>query len=414
MQILAHNPEIETYSDETGDYVKGFLIGTKLNDANWRINKATGHDLIKKFEGTDFAIIPSLLNTPLSQGGGGHYFGQDTLEDLKRGYAENSHGKYHKVLGPYSYNDGTDDYWYNTIIKLNNSKAASELVKHGKDTWIPYSISPHVWPKAGPDNDIYDWEPIGGALVIKGAYGPQAVISKLCKGTAAACEKSLGASGHKEIGLVLNEIAKPCEQKDTELAQIISSLVSKSANSPHIMPETKDATTPVVTTLTAEVAKPNATVNAQEAITNAQVTKIVTPEQFAEAEKRNAELEKQVKQLLEDKKLNTLNNLLVNVKDQKVKEEFVKKWSKNDNVDQLKEFLTEVYPILRASEQDEEEKPAAEEDNGEKPLKAGKGKAASLPAEPAIPKEEQESKTASIPVNKNLEIIRFQRSGGRV
>lgn len=153
MQVLAHNPEIESYSEETGNYIKGFLIGTKLNDANWKINKQTGHDLIKKFEGTDFAIIPHLLNTPLSKGGGGHYFGQDTPEDLKRGYAENSHGKYHKILGPYSYNDGTDDYWYSAIIKLRDSKAASELVKHGKETWVPYSVSPHIWPKAGPDSD---------------------------------------------------------------------------------------------------------------------------------------------------------------------------------------------------------------------------------------------------------------------
>ena len=172
--------------------------------------------------------------------------------------------------------------------------------------------------------------------------------------------------------------------------------------------------TPVVTTLTAEVAKPNATVNAQEAITNAQVTKIVTPEQFAEAEKRNSELEKQVKQLLEDKKLNTLNNLLINVKDQKVKEEFVKKWSKNDNIDQLKEFLTEVYPILRASEQEEEPKEGeGGEGDGSKQKTGAKSKGASLPAEPVIPKEETESKTASIPVNKLQEILRFQRSGGR-
>ena len=405
MQVLSHNPEIESYSDATGDYIKGFLIGTKLNDANWKINKQTGHDLIKKFEGTDFAIIPHLLNTPLSKGGGGHYFGQDTPEDLKKGYAENSHGKYHKILGPYSYNDGTDDYWYSAIIKLRDSKAASELVKHGKETWVPYSVSPHIWPKAGPDSDIFDWEPIGGALVIKGAYGPQAVISKMCKGTSAQCEKSLGAS---------IETITPCEKNDEELAEIISSLVSKTANSPHTMSESKDAvTTPQITTLTAEVAKPNtnATVNAQEAITNAQVTKIVTPEQFAEAEKRNSELEKQVKQLLEDKKLNTLNNLLIKVKDEKAKEELIKKYSKHENVDLIKEIVNDWFPVLKASE--EEQKPEAEDNgNGEKQAKP-KSKGASLPAEPAILKEETDSKAASIPVNKLQEILRHMRSGGR-
>ena len=146
MQILAHNPEIESYSDASGEYIKGFLIGTKLNDANWKINKTTGHDLIKKFEGTDFAIIPELITKPLSEGGGGHYFGQDTKDDLIKGYAENSHGKYHKILGPYSYNDGTDDYFYNAIIKLRDSKAAAIMMELGPKLWEPFSVSPHIWP----------------------------------------------------------------------------------------------------------------------------------------------------------------------------------------------------------------------------------------------------------------------------
>ena len=423
MQLLDHAQDaaIESYSDETGNYVKGFLIGTKLNDARWAIDKKTGHDLVQKFVGTDFAIIPHLLNTPLSQGGGGHYFGHDTLDDLLKGYSENSHGKYHKVLGPYSYNDGTDDYFYNAIIKLRDSKAASELVKHGAQTWVPYSISPHIWPRQGPDADISDWIPIGGALVIKGAYGPQAVISKLCNGTAAACEKSLGASGADNITRVLNEVAKPCEIKDGELAQTISSQVSKVASIQTYMPESKADTTstsntPVVTTLTAEVAKPNsnsnATVNAQDAITSAQIPKVVTPEQFAEAEKQNAELKKQVEQLLNDKKINTLNNLFLKVKDEKVKDELIKKYTKFDNVDQIKEIITELYPILRASE--EEEKPDEDKPANDTETKKAKGKSASLPKEPAIPKEEtSESKAASIPVNKLKEILKFQMSAGR-
>lgn len=417
MQVLAHNPEIQTYSNEDGNFITGFLIGTKLNDANWRINKQTGHDLIRKFEGTDFAIIPQLITKPLSQGGGGHYFGQDTREDLLKGYAEHSHGKYHKVLGPYSYNDGTDDYFYNAIIKLRDSKAASELVKHGKETWVPYSVSPHIWPRAGPDSDIFDWEPIGGALVIKGAYGSQAVLSKMCKGTSAQCEKSLGAStDRKDIGLVLNEIAKPCEVKDAEAAEIISSLVSKTASIQTSMPENKADTTsntPVVTTLTAEVAKPNATVESQTAITNAAITKVVTPEQYSDLEKRFAEVEKQNKQLQEDKKMNTLNNLLSKVKDEKAKEELIKKYSKSENVDLVKEIINEWYPVLRASEEeDKEDKPAEDEDVQQAKKVKSKGASSSLPAEPVIPKDE-ESKAASIPVNKLQTIVQFRRSGGR-
>jgi hypothetical protein len=405
VQLLAHNPEIQTYTNEEGNFITGFLIGTKMNEAKWRINKRTGHQLVQKFIGKDFAIIPQLIKTPLFAGGGGHYFGQDTKEDLLKGYAENSHGKYTRVKGPYSYNDGTDDYYYNFDVKLTDSKAAAALIEHGANTWVPYSHSPHIWPLAGTDEDITDWEPIGGALVIKGAYGPQAVISKMCKGTAAQCEKSLGAA------------TSTCEKGDTETAEIISSLVGKAASSPHIMPEGNKAdttsNTPVVTTLTAEVAKPNATVESQTAITNASITKVVTPEQFSEVEKRNQELEKRVTELVNKDKINTLSNLFIKVKDEKVKDELIKKYSKLDNVDQIKEIVTELYPVLRASEQEEQKQDEEEVEEEQKGLKKkGTGKSASLPAEPEIPKEE--SKAASVPVNKLQEILRFQNSGGRV
>ena len=411
MQVLDHQPDTRSWSNESGHYIECYGIGTKYNEAKWKINKETGHEKVQKFPGHHFAVIPELIQKPLSQGGGGHYFGLDTKDDLLRGYAANSHGVIERLKGPYSYNDGTDDYFYNFVIKLRDSKAAAALIEHGANTWVPYSVSPHIWPISGPDNDIQDWEPIGAALVIKGAYGPQAIISKMCKGTAVQCEKSLGASSADMMYKTTSkgQVYLDIRSDDDKIAEIISSLVGKAASSPHTMPEgNKDSvTTPQVTTLV-EVAKPNATVNSQELITNAQITKVVTPEQFAEAEKRNQELEKQVTELRNKDKLNTLNNILIKVKDDKAKEEFVKKWSKHDNVDQLKEFLTEVYPLIRASE--EEQKPA--EENKEEPKK---GKAASLPKEPELPKEETtaESKAASVPVNKLREIHNFFMSGGR-
>ena len=433
MQILAHNPEITTYSTDEGHFITGFLVGTKPNEAKWKVNNKTIHNIVQKFVGKDFAIIPQLLNTPLSQGGGGHYFGQDTKEDLLKGYADNSHGKYVKVKGPYSYNDGTDDCYYNFDIKLRDSKAASILLEYGAQTWIPFSHSPHIWPLAGPDDDIYDWEPIGGALVIKGAYGPQAVISKLCKGTAAQCEKSLGASAYTAAAQISNalnnfdgtqtvtvNIPTPCEQKDAEIAQIISSLVSKTASTQIYMPENKEATPPVVTNLTTptEVAKPNAVVetNPQHAISNA--PKIVTVEEYAASEKEKAELKKQVTQLLNDKKNNELTSVLIDfaqVSDDKRKKDFVEKWFKKEvDVNILREFYNDIKAEIaerrkKASESGEE---VEKEDEGEKPLKA-RGKAASLPKEPELPKEDT-SRAASVPaVNKIKEIHEFMLSGGR-
>ncbi len=403
MQLLEHTPETRSYSNEEGHFIEGFLIGTKPNEARWRISKKTAHELVQKFVGKDFAIIPELIQKPLSQGGGGHYFGLDTKPDLLNGYATHSHGKYTKVKGPYSYNDGTDDFFYEAQIKLRDSKAASALLAEGQKTWIPFAVSPHIWPLSGPDDNIEDWEPIGGALVIKGAYGPQAVISKMCKGTSAQCEKSLGASETK------------CE--DTETAEIISSLVSKSASLPHTMTETSSTVTTeiskqttVPTVAQVELPTKSATLDSQNAITSGM--KVVTPEQFDQISKEKAELEKQVTQLVNESKMNTLNNMFVKVKDEKVKKELLDEFAKYDKsqVDLINGALTRLYPIIKASEE-----PVQEEDEEEKKKEAKKGKAAStLPKERELPKlETTESKTASIPENKTKTIYNFiMKDGG--
>lgn len=434
MQVLDHQPDTRSWSDSSGHYIECYGIGTKYNEAKWKINKETGHEKVQKFPGHHFAVIPELIQKPLSEGGGGHYFGLDTKDDLLQGYAANSHGVIERLKGPYSYNDGTNDYFYNFVIKLRDSKAAAALVQHGANTWVPYSVSPHIWPISGPDHDIQDWEPIGAALVIKGAYGPQAIISKMCKGTAVQCEKSLGASSmtmkeaeerhYDHINNVMQGVSfeKLCGQKDGELAEIITSLVSKSASIQTSMPENKEASPPVVTelkTTTVETPKPNTTVDSQMAITNAaQLSKVVTAEEFAASEKEKAELKKQVTQLLNDKKNNELTaviNEFAGVSDEKRKTAFVEKWFKKEvDIAILKEFYNDIKTEIaerrkKASEQGEEEQ--EDEDNKDKPQVKAKSKSASLPKEPELPKEE--SKAASVPVNKLREIIQFQMSGGR-
>jgi ribosomal protein L17 len=413
VQVLEHQPETRSWSDETGDYVGGFLIGTKSNEARWRINKNTIHDLVQKFVGRDFAIIPHLIEKPLEQGGGGHYFGLDTREDLLKGYADHSHGKYVKVRGPYSYNDGTDDVFYTADIKLRDSKAAAVLSELGPKMWVPYAVSPHIWPLEGPDHDITNWEPIGGALVIKGAYGPQAVISKMCKGTAVQCEKSLGAGIE---GNYIHDATRGgitlCQNEDAKVADIISSQVSKAGSSSHIMPENVEVASPPAVNVTptvtkAETPKTTATLESQQAITTA---KVVTPEQFAETEKRNKELEKQVTQLVNEAKVNTLNNMFAKVKDEKVKKELLEEFSKLEkrDVDLINEKITRLYPILKASE----EPVVEEEEDDSKKKEQKKGKAASLPKEPELPKEESKAASTAVTVNRVKEIHQFIMSDG--
>lgn len=457
MQALATetSPEFETFTNDEGSFVKGFLIGTKPNDARWRINPRTAHDIVQKFIGKDFAIIPELINTPLSEGGGGHYWGNDTYDDLLKGYSENSHGKYIKILGPYAYDDGTDDFFYNAIIKLRDSKAASELIKHGKDTWVPYSVSPHIQPRGGTDDDITDWEPIGGALVIKGAFGPGAVLSKLCKGTMEQCEKSLGGSTTSTKGFIItnNYVKTPCEKTDAAIAEKISSLVSKSASSQTSMSDNKGAITatnandsqPKITELTAEVkATPvkmgNPTVDSQSAITQAKsanenLTRVMTGEEWNALQKEREEtkkaLEEQNKVITElrnDKKRNTLNQVFAKIKDDKKRNELVEKYMKVENLEEKLAFLSEINPVLSSGEAEREPNPE-EEDNedeggGEQQAKAAKknnkeskgGSSTIMTPEPRYISEESKAgsvttTTTATPPNKLREILGFNSGG---
>lgn len=208
--------EVRSFSNDHGHFIETFLISTKRNDANWFIRPETGHEKVKTFQNRDFPIIPKLIQKPIKDGGGGHVKG--TRAEILKAYADASHGKIVKILGPYYYKDGTDDYYYRAITKLNDSRAAAALVEHGANTWIPYAVSPHIFVNEGSDLDgWHDWEGAGLCLVIKGAYGPQATITKMCKGTEAQCMNSL--------------VASTTETLDQTLAQIISSHISKIASS---------------------------------------------------------------------------------------------------------------------------------------------------------------------------------------
>ena len=424
---------MEFHSDDTGHYITGFGISTKPADGDWSIDRETGHDIIPKFQGRHFAIIPELINTPIRLGGGGHYWGKDTLEDLLAGYEKHSHGIITNIRGPFYYNDGTKDYRYDFDIKLSGSKAAAALREHGARTWVPYSISPHVYhgPLAQPP--YKQWEPIGAALVIKGGFGPEAVIRKLCTGTKEACEKSFSTSA-------VASSTSLCPTEDANVAEIISSYVSKSGSSKTEMPENKaDTSTPVVTELVSqtttkaeEVAtKTNPTVDSQQALTNAgrQSTKLYTADEFEKLQKRLSELEESNTTLKNKDKLNTLNTIFAKVKDPKKKQELIDKYVKYDDVDRIRDIISEVYPVLKSSEEPEEPE-EQEKENEEGETQAGKKKAAKgskagstkiLTPESSIPDKgtekdkEGESKAASTAApNKAKEIADFLNSGGRL
>lgn len=213
--------KLQTYStvnkNESGDYIEGFLIGTKQTKNGWWVDKQSLPQVVNGFVNTDFIIIPEKIAHNIDA----HYHG-NTKEDTIKGYKDYSHGKLQKVLGPFSYDDGTDDFYYKHITKLSNSKAASILNEYGSATNLPFSISPHIWQDDLEANDhVIKFTPIGVALVHEGAFGEIAVINKMCNGSQNACHKSLGAA---------NKHCNCCQNTDENIAKIVSSQLSKSAS----------------------------------------------------------------------------------------------------------------------------------------------------------------------------------------
>lgn len=388
MQILEPNEkQVHSYSNEEGHFIETFLLGTKPTNHetadpsdDFTINKEYGHKIAQTFDKKHFAIIPELIKER-GRYGGGHFWAQ-SKDEILAGYQKHSHGIITKIKGPYPYNDGTDDYYYKANIKLAGSKAASVLINEGQKTWIPYATSCHLW--TGDNHDIKNAEGLGIALVIKGAYGSDAVVTKLCKGSEQACDKSLGAS-------IL------CEKEDSENAEIISSLVSKTASiSTYMDNPNKEAPSNAAPQ---EAPKPNTIIETQKHVTESpsisqQSTVMISAEEL-ETLKQAA---KEVTVLRNKDKLNSINALLTKVKDEKARKEMTDELSKLDNkeVDLIVEKVAKLYPILKASEQEGEPKP--EEEGGTKANKKGKAASITLPNEPKVEEEEQ-SKAASITVN---------------
>ena len=156
---------------------------------------------------------------------------------------QHSHGTITKVKGPFPYNDGTDDYYYNGIVRLAGSKSAAALVENGNKTWTPFAVSPTILPLEGTDDNITKYKPMGLFLVIKGAYGDNAVVEKMCSGSALKCGTSLSAAIHQ-----LNH-----DTSDQHLSEVLTSYisvidkskVSMSAQTPELVQPVQNYTKPI-------------------------------------------------------------------------------------------------------------------------------------------------------------------------
>ena len=390
MQLLSEPTLIH---EQESTLLDSFLIGTKQNEAGWAINKETGHQLIKDFVGKDFVIIPERIFAPLQEGRGGHVSGANYDDEMAQ-ITTHSHGKITKVKGPYPYNDETDDYFYRCNIKLSGSKAASALIENGSKTWVPFAVSPQIWPVQGPDNDLTDWKPMGLFLVIKGAYGDKAVVEKMCNGSELKCGMSLAAA--------ITELSNSAT--DEHVGEVISSLVTKIDDNNHNM-----STQVPQVSATPEVKEINYKINVDDSEVQKKLSEVkqepakeetkgvtISPEEY-ESYKRERE---EHKQLVLENKTNKLESIFKGVSfDENVKKQVFDKYlgksDFNSIVEAFDDFNTHILPIKIA------EAKATQEDSSNS--KQESKSASTLKPEPKV--ENNESKTASVVPNNVNEVL---------
>jgi hypothetical protein len=408
--------DFKAYADSQGDFIEGHLIDTRMNGRNWRVPN-TGERLTKilneRVPGKDFMIDADKI----SRGVDAHYYGNHTKEQILAGYNHYSHAKYVKVLGPFPYNDGTNDVYYRFIAKLNNSKAASALLENGKKGIVPFSHSAHLWPTETTKDGIVDFDFLGGALVVKGAYGKDATISKLCRGTEDSCITSLSVSAD---GIDTNNDLVCAQKNDDLAASVISSLVSNLAQNQSYMVENVNlevTKAPVSAQPDSTTISPQQSSTAPVIGTGKESQTVIQNPYYMTEEERNKMVERAVEEekkkwqdkvtALETKdKINTLSAVLdkIKVQDEKARKNFIEKWQKSEFVGQIPEILEDILPhVLPVATTQTQTSTTTDKS------------ASSLPAETKLPPKETPDKPASaLPVtNKVRDIGNFIFKGGR-
>ncbi len=367
MQVL-EQPRLLTEQEDV-HLIETFLISTKPNKAGWKINNG---DNIQDWVGKDFVIIPEKIFDS-NEKQPGHVSG-GTYEEEMAEIQKHSHGKITKVKGPYAYEDSPGDYFYNAVIKLSGSKAAAALVDNGSKTWTPFAVSPQLWPEEGTDDNITKYKPMGLFLVIKGAYGDNAVVEKMCSGSALKCGTSLSAAIHQ---LQHNST-------DEFLGEVLSSYLKSIDNTQIDMSQTQVETVQPAVKVE-EVKQPvNQPVELKkdEQITLTKNEYDVVQKQLKDQE----ELRTQVAELKRERSQNILTQVFGSITDEEVKNKVFEKYADKD-VNLVKSVYDDINTHILPG------KIEAKIAEG-KTVKVESKSASTLKPEPKIVKEE--SKSASV------------------
>jgi hypothetical protein len=378
MQVLEPPSTSQIYFTPD-NYARGFLFSTRPTalapQGRFRVNQKAGHEVAQTFKDTHFMIDSQMLENQDD----GHFYGHG-LDALLEGYRKKSHGVIEKIYGPFYYPDNSGDYWYEFGMKLRDSGATAALQKYGSKSWNPFAVSPHLWdyPELGQDPlNLMKARGVGVALVMKGAFGDQAIITRLCKGSSDICysDKGLGAVLKQECSAGCQ--CQICKNEDQRLMNLITSYIGKSGSSlsNNLDPQNSNNNNPNLE-LQQKVLDPLVpTRESQLAITEAKSKEALTLELEELKRKIKEEAEKEYKDeietLREESKLNNLNKIFTReiITDDNVRNAILEKHKKlsltevKNLVSIVEDFKTPYETHIRAKLKAEVERPDNENDN---------------------------------------------------
>ena len=319
---------LQSYEEDGKHYVNGYLIGTKVGDKGWGVHRDTFIENTKKFKGFPFIVSPKQFD-PTE-----HYLVGATYEEQLKNQKPVVRGELEDILGPFPYNDGTDDIFMKFKARIDD-KEISDALLTGR---LPFGTSPYIWPtdEAGIPIDpatlsaeershVKHWIPVHEALVTQGTFGDIAKIGKQCLGPQGVCKQALAGSSEKVADILSSQIDIAKQQT--------SNTMSDQTNA------TSEAKPQVD-----QVQVPN-TIN-----TTSQAP-IQTPKVEEKKPEVNPELEAALKELAEEKKerikltnihkTNVLNSIFTNFESEDVKKATLKKYLDYD-AEFLSEFAEDV------------------------------------------------------------------------
>lgn len=325
--------------------IETFLISDKLNEAGWALNRNTKTD-IQEWVGKDFVMIPEKIFDP-TESQPGHVSG-DSYEEEMAEIRKHSHGKIVKVKGPYNYDDGSDNRYFKAVVRLKDSLSANSLVENGNKTWVPFAVSPQIWREEGPRENVTKYKPMGLFLVIKGAYGENSVVEKMCTGSALKCGTSLSAAIHQ-----LNH-----DTNDQHLSEVLTSYISViDKNKVSMSAQTPEQVqTPVQNFTKPELVQH--TLN-QPVELKKDETISLTKDEYDKLNKSNteqADLKTEVEQLKKERNESIINQVFGSIEDQEARNKIFAKYAELKDARVVKQvyedFNTYILPkaIAKATE----------------------------------------------------------------